>query len=39
LYKPISDSASALSRASPTVPIEASTPESMRRWVNRNEVY
>jgi DNA segregation ATPase FtsK/SpoIIIE, S-DNA-T family len=36
---PISDSARALSRASPTVPIEASTPESMRCWVNRNDVY
>jgi hypothetical protein len=30
LYKPISDSARALSRASPTVPIEASTPESIK---------
>lgn len=33
------DSAGSLSSASPTVPIEASTPGSGRCWVNRNNVY
>ena len=39
LYSPIVVSASALSRASPTVPTEGVSPASSRAWANRTEVY
>ena len=39
LYKPMVVSASALSRASPTVPTEGVSPASSRAWANRTEVY
>ena len=39
LYSPIVVSASALSRASPTVPAEGVSPASSRVWANRTEVY
>ena len=39
LYSPIVVSASALSRASPTVPTESVSPASSRAWANRTEVY
>src|SRR4051812_28226503 len=39
LYRPICDSISALSSASPTVPIEASIPAVIRWAVKRKQVY
>jgi hypothetical protein len=39
LYSPMVVSASALSRASPTVPTEGVSPASSRVWPNRTEVY
>src|SRR6266481_599649 len=39
LYRPIVDSISALSRASPTVPMDASIPASIRCAVNAKLVY
>lgn len=39
LYRPIADSISALSRASPAVPIEASIPASIRCALNTKLVY
>src|SRR5262245_21387134 len=39
LYRPIVDSAKALSYASPTDPTDASTPAAMSRSVNAIEVY
>ena len=39
LYRPMVVSARALSRASPTVPIEGVSPASSRVWANRTEVY
>ena len=39
LNRPITDSANALSSASPTVPTEASIPASARRSVNAIDVY
>jgi hypothetical protein len=39
LYNPIADSISALSRASPTEPIEPAMPESGSASVNANSVY
>jgi len=39
LYRPMNDSAAALSSASPTVPIDADSPYRARVSVNRIEVY
>jgi hypothetical protein len=36
--RPQKDSITALSKASPIVPIEGSSPESLARWVNAQEV-